>query len=150
MKDIVFVSEDRAPRVCHLPYEPEKNRLVIPGKGYFLTALKGDVFFFHEDYMLPLINAPILKDRFNIPAHVVAYAYASGIAEGKAQAWKELLEGMQRWRYVLYAGIGIAIIVVAAWVLSSYEQAGALKTMAAALNNATQAAATNQGVIGVP
>ena len=141
MKDIVFVSEDRPPRVAHLPYDPEKNRLFIPGKGYYMTNIKGDFMLIHEDYMLPIINAPNLKDRFMIPAHVVAYAYSSGLAEGKAQSWDKMIAALQGIKYLVYAAAGVAIIAIAAYVLSTYEISGKINLMQAALNNATAQAA---------
>jgi len=143
MKDIVFVSDDRPPRVLHLPYDPEKNRLFIPGKGYYMTNIKGDFMIVHEDYMLPIINAPNLKDRFMIPAHVVAYAYSSGLAEGKAQSWDKMIAALQGIKYLAYAAAGVAIIAIIAYILSSYEMSGKINLMAAALNNAT-AQATQQ------
>lgn len=145
IKDIVFVSEDRPPRVAHLPYDPEKNRLFIPEKGYYMTNIKGDFMLVHEDYMLPIINAPSLKDKFQLPAHVVAYAYSAGLAEGKAQSWDKMIAALQGIKYLAYAAAGVALIAIVAYVLSSYETSGSLKLMSTALNNAT--AQTAQDIV---
>lgn len=148
---MVFVGENRPPRIAYLPYDPEKNRVFIPGKSYHFTPTTGEPFFYHEDYMLPLINTPVLKDRFMLPGHVVEFAHASGLAEGKLQAAGEFLEEIKKYKMVCYLIGGICILLLFALLLFIYTSDNNYKNMASSLANMTiQMSKGGAGNIRVP
>jgi hypothetical protein len=135
----VFVSEARQPKILYLPYEPEKHRLIIPDKGFYIPSQVAPPFFFHEDYCLELIHTPVLKDRFNVPAHVIESKYNAGIMEGTLKSGKELLDEIKKYKMVCYMLGGIVILSLFLVVFIGYTTDNHVKILADALNNNTRA-----------
>lgn len=133
----VFVSEARQPKILYLPYEPEKHRLIIPEKGFYIPSQVAPPFFFHEDYCLELIHTPVLKDRFNVPAHLIESKYNAGIMEGTLKSGKELLDEIKKYKMVCYMLGGIVILALFLVVFIGYTTDNHVKVLAAALNNNT-------------
>jgi len=144
----VFVGENRPPRVLYLPYDPNKNRLIIPGKGYYFTPISGNVAFFHEDYMLPIVNSPNLKNRFMLPAHVPQFTHAQGLAEGKAEGFEDLIKSINKWQVI----VAIACIVAFACIIGAsyitYQSSASVSQMTQLMNNMTQASQTDMVIMG--
>lgn len=134
----VFVGENRAPRVLYLPYEPEKNRLIIPNKGYYMTPTTGTPFFFHEDFMLPLVNSPNLKDRFQLPGHVVESAHGAGLREGTLQNADKFLNEIKKYKMVCYLLAGISILLLIALIFTAYTYDSNYKHLASAYTNMSE------------
>jgi len=144
----VFVGENRPPRVLYLPYDPEKNRLIIPGKGYFFTPISGQVAFFHEDFMLPLVNSPNLKNRFMLPAHVPQFTHAQGLAEGKAEGFDDLIRSINKWQIITAIACIVALICVLGAVYITYQSGASVSQMTQLMNNMTQASPTDMVIMG--
>jgi len=139
----VFVGENRPPRVIHLPYDPEKNRLIIPGKGYYFTPIRGDVAFFHEDLMLPLVDSPNLKNRFMLPAHVPQFTHAQGLAEGKAEGFNDLIKAINKWQIIVAIACIAALISMIGAGYIVYQSGNNHAAMVQLMTNMTQ----NQGIV---
>lgn len=144
---MVAVGENEAPQVLYMPYEPEKNRFIIPGKGYYITPTQGLPFFFHKDYMLPLVNAPNLKDRFQLPAHIVEAARAGGLAEGMLKSSEDFLKEIRGYKYISYGCILLTIValVVIAYLINSYQSS--VNNMSAQITNMTEVIKAGRGVV---
>lgn len=144
---MVFVGENEAPQTLYLPYEPEKNRFIIPGKGYYITPTQGLPFFIHKDHMLPLVNAPNLKDRFQLPAHIVESARAAGLAEGMLKSSEDFLKEIRGYKYVAYGCVLLTIValVVIAYLANAYQSS--INNMAAQMANMTEAINSGRGVV---
>jgi hypothetical protein len=135
----VFVSEHDQPRVLYLPYEPEKNRLIIPEKGFYIPSQQAPPFFFHSDYSLELIHTPALKDKFNIPAHVIQSKYNAGLMEGTLKSGKELLDEIKKYKNICYLLGAITLIVLFALLFVAYNDSSNFKAIASQTNNLTVA-----------
>lgn len=135
----VFVSEHDQPKILYLPYEPEKNRLIIPDKGFYIPSQSAPPFFFHSDYSLELIHVPALKDKFNIPAHVIQAKYNAGLMEGTLKSGKELLDEIKKYKMVCYLLGVICLVCLIALVGVSYSYDSNFKMLAEQLNNNTVA-----------
>lgn len=135
----VFVSEHSQPKILYLPYEPEKNRLIIPDKGFYIPSQTSPPFFFHEDYCLELIHSPILKDKFNIPAHVIQAKYNAGLMEGTLKSGKELLDEIKKYKMVCYLLGIIVLVTLVALIGVSYTYDSNYKHIAEQTNNLTNA-----------
>lgn len=133
----VFVSEHDQPKVLYLPYEPEKNRLIIPEKGFYIPSQQAPPFFFHSDYSLELIHTPALKDKFNVPAHVIQSKYNAGLMEGTLKSGKELLDEIKKYKNICYILGAITLMVLFALVFVSYNDSSNYKNIAMQTNNLT-------------
>lgn len=135
----VFVSEHSQPKILYLPYEPEKNRLIIPDKGFYIPSQSSPPFFFHEDFCLELIHTPVLKDKFNIPAHVIQAKYNAGLMEGTLKSGKELLDEIKKYKMVCYLLGVICLVALIALIAVSYQYDSNYKAIASQTNNLTNA-----------
>jgi len=135
----VFVSEHDQPKILYMPYEPEKNRLIIPDKGFYIPSQSAPPFFFHSDYSLELIHVPALKDKFNIPAHVIQAKYNAGLMEGTLKSGKELLDEIKKYKMVCYLLGIVALVALVALIGVSYTYDSNYRAIAEQTNNLTTA-----------
>jgi len=135
----VFVSEHDQPKILYLPYEPEKNRLIIPDKGFYIPSQSAPPFFFHSDFSLELIHVPALKDKFNIPAHVIQAKYNAGLMEGTLKSGKELLDEIKKYKMVCYLLGIVALVALVALIGVSYTYDSNYRAIAEQTNNLTNA-----------
>lgn len=133
----VFVSESRQPKILYIPYEPEKNRLIIPEKGWYIPSQQSPPFFFHEDFSLELIHSPSLKDRFNLPAHMLISNYNKGVLEGTLKSGKELLEEIKKYKLVCWLLGGLALIALVALIATIYSYDSHYKALESNYRNLT-------------